>query len=201
MMALMSDYSVEIIWERFHTPLERFVRMRISDSMAADDVIQDVYVKIHSHLNTLRDDERLQSWVYQIARYTIYDYYRRQKMLYPLDHRVDDSTSTAPTDDLSISSERLAASLRTVIDALPERYRQAILLSELDGLKQREVAQRLGISVSGAKSRVQRGRALLREMMMACCWIEFDRYGHIIDHTPRGSSCRYEVENSFVDYA
>jgi RNA polymerase sigma-70 factor (ECF subfamily) len=190
----MVSCSPEAIWERFHTPLTRFVRQRVSDSATADDLLQDVYVKIHIHLDTLRDDRRLQSWIYQIARNTLHDYYRKQPPLDLMD--VEDipteETRSAEPELFDKTHERLATNLRTIIDQMPERYRQAVILAELEELPQREVARRLGLSVSGAKSRVQRGRLLLREMMLACCHLQFDHYGHVIDYTPRGHICRYE---------
>jgi RNA polymerase sigma-70 factor (ECF subfamily) len=191
----MAAHSLESIWETFHTPLAQFVRARVADASTAEDLLQDVYVKIHTHLDTLRDDERLPSWIYQIARNTIHDYYRRQKPLDLLDD-VDETLAESPSapefEALGRTPERLAASVHAIIDALPDHYRQAVILAELDGLTQREVADRLGLSLSGAKSRVQRGRALLREMMLACCSFQLDRYGNVIDYTPRGATCHYE---------
>ena len=191
---------MESIWETFHTPLVQFVRGRVPDSSTAEDLLQEVYVKIHTHLDSLRDDERLQSWIYQIARNTIHDYYRRQKPLAPLDafqETLEDislavSPFSSEFEPFGKTQERLAANLRAIIDTMPEHYRQAVILAELDGLTQRDVADQLGLSLSGAKSRVQRGRALLRELMLACCYFQFDRYGNVIDYTPRGTTCKYD---------
>jgi RNA polymerase sigma-70 factor, ECF subfamily len=74
-----------------------------------------------------------------------------------------------------------------MVYALPDPYRDAIVLTEFDGLSQKELAGRLGISVSGAKSRVQRGRALLKRQLLDCCQFEFDR-GSVIDCNPRQNS-------------
>jgi RNA polymerase sigma-70 factor (ECF subfamily) len=84
---------------------------------------------------------------------------------------------------------RLAASLRSMIDCLPEEYREALILTEFEGITQQELAQRLGLSLSGAKSRVQRGRKMLREMLLACCHFEFDRLGKVIDYYPHCQCC------------
>jgi RNA polymerase sigma-70 factor (ECF subfamily) len=75
-----------------------------------------------------------------------------------------------------------------MIYSLPEPYRDAVVLTELEGLTQRELANRLGISLSGAKSRVQRGRAQLKQMLDECCTFEFDRRGKVIDCTPRAKT-------------
>jgi RNA polymerase sigma-70 factor (ECF subfamily) len=76
-----------------------------------------------------------------------------------------------------------------MIHSLPGPYREAILLTELEGLSQVELARRLNISVSGAKSRVQRGRQQLKEMLLDCCEFETDRRGRVYGCTPRGEPC------------
>ena len=72
-----------------------------------------------------------------------------------------------------------------MIRQLPEKYRQAVQWSDLDGLPQQEVADRLGLSLSGAKSRIQRGRALLKDVLDQCCSFEFDRRGNVTDCDPK----------------
>jgi RNA polymerase sigma-70 factor (ECF subfamily) len=179
------NVSIESVWETFNTPLEKFVRRRLPDRQTADDVLQEVYLKIHGHLDGVRDEERLSAWVYQVARNTITDYYRAQKPIVEMDEAIPDE----PADANEAFAAQLAASVRRMADALPEPYREALLLAEYEGLTQREVAERLGISLSGAKSRVQRGRKLLREMLLACCHFEFDRLGRVIDYYPRCACC------------
>jgi RNA polymerase sigma factor (sigma-70 family) len=78
-MACAHEYSVEGVYESFHTGLRRFVLTKVSDPAAADDILQDVYLRIHTHIDSLRDCGRLQSWVYQIARNAIIDYYRGRR--------------------------------------------------------------------------------------------------------------------------
>jgi RNA polymerase sigma-70 factor (ECF subfamily) len=72
-----------------------------------------------------------------------------------------------------------------MIDRLPDPYRQALTLTELEGRTQRELADALGLSLSGAKSRVQRGREQLKELILACCHVEVDRRGGVVDYEPR----------------
>ena len=77
---------------------------------------------------------------------------------------------------------------------LPEHYRQALELTELEGVTQKEAAGRLGLSVSGMKARVQRGRSKLKDVIDDCCSIEFDRRGGLVDYhrrndTDAGNNC------------
>jgi RNA polymerase sigma-70 factor (ECF subfamily) len=177
------NYSVEMIWKTFNEPLERFIRRRVPDEDMAADLLQDVYVKIHTNMDTLRDTDRLQSWIYQIARNTVYDYYRTRKA------HLEIPEELAMPDADDDTSARLAEGLRSMIEELPDEYQVALRLTELEGLTQQELAARTGLSLSGAKSRVQRGRKMLREMLLACCHFEFDRHGKVIDYYPECQCC------------
>jgi RNA polymerase sigma-70 factor, ECF subfamily len=177
--------ETETIWRSLNAPLERFIRSRVPDTDTADDLLQDVYLKIHTRIDSLRDDERMQAWVYQIARNTVYDYYRSHKPALEITE-----VFPAPEDEADDEiAERLARSVRTMIDLLPPDYREALLLTDYEGLSQKELAERLGISLSGAKSRVQRARKMLREMLLLCCHFQFDRRGKVIDYYPRCQCC------------
>src|SRR6266568_2402510 len=79
--------------------------------------------------------------------------------------------------------------VKKLVDNLPHDYRQALILTEYEGLTQRELAERLGISISGAKSRVQRAREKVKLMLLKCCHFQFDRLGRIIDYEPNCACC------------
>lgn len=183
--------SVETIWDTFHARLSRFVRRRLPDGQSADDVLQEVYLKIHAHAADVRDEERMSGWVYQIARNAIHDFYRAQKPEHPIHDEIpllddNDPLTEDAADDIA---RRLAVSVRAMIDQMPADYREALILTEYEGMSQKELAEHLGLSLSGAKSRVQRGRKLLREMLLACCHFQFDRLGAVIDYYPRCGCC------------
>jgi RNA polymerase sigma-70 factor, ECF subfamily len=176
------NYSVDMVWNAFHEPLERFIRKRVSDEQIAADLLQDVYIKVHTHIDMLRQEDRLQSWIYQIARNTIYDHYRSHKPALIVSETLAAPETIETNDDFT---PRLAHMVFSMIDYLPEEYQVALRLTELEGITQQELAQQLGLSLSGAKSRVQRGRKLLRTAVLTCCQLEFDRRGKVIDYCPR----------------
>jgi RNA polymerase sigma-70 factor (ECF subfamily) len=97
----------------------------------------------------------------------------------------DENLAVADADQLNDASEKLAGSLRRMAQELPDRYKQAIMLTDFEGMKQTEVAKKLGISLSGVKSRVQRARKMLKELLLECCHVEFDRYGTVFDYHPK----------------
>jgi RNA polymerase sigma-70 factor (ECF subfamily) len=178
--------TVEAVWDSLNGKLSRFIRSRIDDDAAADDVLQEVYLKIHLNLDSVRAHDRIESWVYQIARNAVHDYYRQRVPT----AEIGEDIAVAEADDADDEIvRRLASSVRSMIDLMPDDYREALILTEYDGLTQAQLAQRLGISLSGAKSRVQRGRKMLREMLLACCHFQFDRLGKVLDYYPRCQCC------------
>ncbi len=175
--------TLEQIWHEFAERLGQFIRARVDDPATAEDIRQDVFVKIQGQLNQRKDPAKLQSWIYFIARNAIIDHYRSRKATVEVPE-----TLAAETEPKTEEIEELKAAFRRMIYSLPEPYREALVLTEFEGLTQQKLAARLGISLSGAKSRVQRGRAQLKAMLHECCTFEFDRRGKVIDCTPRGKA-------------
>lgn len=176
--------TIESIYNDFHSKLRNFIAGRVSDPDAAEDILQDVYLKIHLKIDGLRAEDRLESWIYQIARNAIIDHYRRAR---PIDELSDSLAS--PPDDEPDAVSQLASSVKGMLKCVPEKYRQALELTELQGLSQVELAARLDITVSGAKSRVQRAREKLKEAFLDCCHFEFDRLGRVVDYHPNCQKC------------
>jgi RNA polymerase sigma-70 factor, ECF subfamily len=178
------DFNLEPIYTDFHSKLHRFIAGRISDPDTAEDILQDVYLKIHSRIDGLREEDRLESWIYQITRNAIIDHYRRAR---PQDELSESLAS--PLDDEPDAVSQLASSVKGMLGCLDDKYHEALELTELQGLSQVELATRLDISVSGAKSRVQRAREKLKEAFLDCCHFEFDRLGRVVDYHPNCEKC------------
>lgn len=173
--------TVETVWNEFSSKLGQFIAARVTDPATAEDILQDVFVKIQRRLGELQDPAKLQGWLYQLARNAVIDHYRTRKETI----EVPESLPAEPPA-YNVGDEELKAAFRRLIDVLPEPYREAVVLTELEGLSQKELARRLGISLSGAKSRAQRGREQLKQMLLERCEFEFDRLGRvIIDCKPR----------------
>jgi RNA polymerase sigma-70 factor (ECF subfamily) len=175
--------TLETIWHEFAAKLSQFIRARVADQATAEDILQDVFVKIQGRLHTLEDPAKLQSWLYLITRNAIIDHYRTRKET----TEVPESLPAEPPEN-DMEMDELKAAFRRMIYSLPEPYRDALVLTEFEGLRQKELAKRLGISLSGAKSRVQRARAQLKQMLDECCTFEFDRRGKVIGCEPRAKA-------------
>jgi len=175
--------QVEQVWHSFHHPLKQFIVSKTGNDAAAEDILQDVFIKILNQLQNLKQEHKIKAWIYQITRNAIIDYYRKEKRLEELPA---DLPERIETENQNLNKE-ISACLRPFLEQLPEKYREALVLTEFDGHSQKELSELLGISFSGAKSRVQRGRQKLRELLDACCRFELDRYGNILDITPLGN--------------
>ena len=90
---------------------------------------------------------------------------------------------------MTLQIDDATALRQAMVAALPAIYRDALRLTEYDGLTQKELAQRLGLTVSGAKSRVQRARQLLRQTLLECCHFELDQRNAIISYQPHCGCC------------
>lgn len=178
----MAD-TLEKIWNDFAGQLRTFIRRRVADDAEAEDILQDVFLKLARRAEDLPAAEKLPGWIFLITRNAIIDRHRTRKATVPVPESLALETNAAP-DEL----EGLCAAFRRMIRNLPEPYRQAIVLTELESVPQVELAKRLGISVSGAKSRVQRARQMLKQSLLDCCQFEFDRRGGMTDCEPRKDS-------------
>jgi RNA polymerase sigma-70 factor (ECF subfamily) len=155
--------TVEHIWHEFAEKLGQFICSKVADPASAEDFLQDIFVRIQNRLGQLRYPAKLQGWLFLIARNAIIDHYRTRKETVEVPESLADE---AKEDDHELME--LKAAFRRMIYSLPEPYREALLLTEFDGLTQQELSQRVGISLSGAKSRVQRGREQLKQMLEKC---------------------------------
>jgi len=187
------------LWSAFGERLWAFIRRRVDSDADADDILQEVFLRIHRHADTVERQERLVSWLFQVTRNVIADYYRapvrRRELpagapsdLEEAEERAWDSMEDGDSESLEAQRE-LAACLRPMIEQLPPRYRTAVTLVDLEGVLQKEAAARAGVSLSGMKSRVQRGRQALEHLLHDCCRIELDAGGRITDYQPRGDGC------------
>lgn len=177
--------TIETIWQQFSLDLGRFIRGRVNDTALADDLLQETFVRIHNHIDSLQDETRLQAWMYQITRNVIADHFRRQE-------KENRRNQNLPEHHEYEDNEAMAEAVQDMIkmmDSLPPDYCQALCLTELEGLSQKEYAERLGLSYSAAKSRVQRARKMLCDMLMQCCHYQFDKYGTVLAIYPAGCCC------------
>jgi RNA polymerase sigma-70 factor, ECF subfamily len=179
------------IWSTFNSHLKAYIISQIKNEHDAKDVLQDVFLKIHDNLHKLRDFDRLESWIFQITRNKINDYYRlqkkNQKLTDKISYEISDEDHLSEFDSYSMPD---SSWLKPFVDELPAKYRQALVMTEYENKTQREMADELGLSIPGAKSRVQRARKKIKELILACCHFDFDHFGNVLEFTSKKQSCK-----------
>lgn len=179
-------------WEGLRAELLRFVRSRVGDAAAADDIVHDVLLRAWRELQGPEPPVHLRGWLYRVTRNAIVDHYRaRQPGAVAVEAAEEDGAAamaTAESADDASAEQELARCLEPMLATLPPDQREALALAEVQGLTQREVAESAGLSLSGAKSRVQRARRKLRDAVLACCRVEVDRRGGVVDFRRRGGA-------------
>ncbi len=168
--------------------LRRFVARRVRPEHV-DDLVQDILLRMHERAGDLHDEARLPGWAFRIAQSVVADHHRRKRpeiaSADAAEHEADDAEADADGN----VNEIVAGWLRPMLALLPAEYEQAVELVDVEGLSQRAYAERAGLSISGAKSRVQRGRRMLEEVVRACCDLETDARGNVIGYQRRACGC------------
>lgn len=177
--------NTEDIWNKYNSNLLAFVKSRVGGKEIAEDILQEAFIKVHEKINTLKDSAKLESWLYQITRNSIVDYYRAKDPKQELPSWVAGSE----IEGENIIRRELSGCLASMINELPEKYRLAVQMSEIDGRTQKEVAEKESISLSGAKSRIQRGRNLLKAMLHGCCEIEINSKNQMVSYEKKKNGC------------
>jgi len=174
------------IWNDLNEQLFNFVNKKVQNSEAAKDIVQDVFLKVNTKIGTLKNHDKIIPWIFQITRNEISNHFRSQKLEEGLDNL---SLEEQEIEDLT---PEFSQCLLPMINTLPDKYKEALTLSEIENMSQKRMAERLDISYSGAKSRVQRGRDLLKSSLLQCCEISVDKYGNVLSYHMRNCDDRCE---------
>lgn len=172
-------------------PLRAFIRRRVSDAHLAEDLAQEVLLRAAGHLDDAPEGERLVGWVFRIARNVVIDHYRspRSRAQPGLEAVAEPAAAAAMDASMDDAAERdMAGCLKPMMAHLPPADREALEWTEFEGISQQALADRIGLTLPAAKSRVQRARRRLRELFVECCAVQMDRTGRVIDHHPTARS-------------
>lgn len=168
--------DVNEAWAAHRRMLMEFVVKRVGNPMLADDIVHDVLIKAYERMSALRQPTKLQAWLYQMTRHAIVDHYRKKRMEPLPDDIVDDENSQPRFE------RELSACLSPLMSDMEEPYRSALQAADIEGVGQKEIAERSGLSLSGAKSRLQRARRMLRDRLLECCRAEVNRQGSLVEY-------------------
>ena len=176
------------IWNEFSGQIRGYLLKKVKQTDDAEDLLQETFIKIHSRLGDLKDENKLAPWIYQIVRNSLTDYYRKRNLE---TSEFQEETTVADSGEQSddIYSACISGCLKVFIDRLPEKYREPLVLSDIKGLKQKDIAEQMNLSYSGLKSRVQRGREMIKEMFVDCACISENKNGKLLSDNLDHESC------------
>ena len=180
--------KIRNIYIKFNSDLLKFIKSKIDNKQDAEDILQNVYIKIDKSLGKLNDESKIKSWIFTITRNTIFDFYKKkQKHPYELN---DDILNVIEKDDNNNYLSEMTGCISHMLKELPGNYSEALKIVYLEWKSQKELSEKLWISIPWAKSRIQRGRRILKENFIKCCKPEYNKNWNIIDlHKKKCTKC------------
>ena len=167
---MKNSHNLDEVWNEFSGQIRSYLLNKVRQTDDADDLLQDIFIKINNNLDELQDEKKLAPWIYRIVRNSLTDYYRSANLdTSKLNEEITASETADNGDD--IYSACVSGCLQIFIEKLPEKYREPLVLSDIDGRKQKDIAKEMNLSYSGLKSRVQRGREMIKEMFVDCAYM------------------------------
>ena len=175
--------TTQQVWTKYATDLKRFIFSKVKDEAIADDILQDSFLKIHTKLHTLKDLNKLKSWLFSIARNSVLDYFKASNKTFEF-------ASFESETQLEEHAHTEKDCLRGILHNLPKKYRDPIFLSDIKGMKQQEVAIQLKQSISTTKSQIQRARKLIAQGFMDCCGYVLNEEGNLVGEIQDKEDCK-----------
>ncbi len=182
--SMIKESYLSVYWKQNQDKLKDFICKKVNGMDHCNDILHDLFFKIRANEEKIALLEKPSSYIIKMAQNAVIDYYRQQQMKFVVDPAVVLNNWQQEISDNEIYN----ISLLPFIERLPATYREAIVMSELEGVSQKEMANRLGISYTAVKSRVQRARKMLKQSILDCCNYRFDKFGNILGiNEPRPS--------------
>lgn len=172
------------LWETYHMDLEHFIFSKVKDEQITNDLIQEIFIKVHTKLDSLQDETKVKSWLFSIARNATMDYFKKSAKTVPL------NTFDIKDESWEETAHSPQDCLPGIIKNLPKKYRNPLFLSDIKGLKQAAVAKRLKLSLPTVKSQIQRARKLIKQGYIDCCDYRVNDKGFLVGETKEKDNCK-----------
>ncbi len=171
------------IWELHADDIKYFILSKVKDAVVAEDLLQETFIKVHTKLNTLKDQDKLKSWLFAIARYTVLDYFKSKKLVYE-----------TTDEDFIFEEQKLEHTevdcLHGIIKSLPKKYRDPLFLRDIKGVKQQQIAEQLHLPLPTIKSQIQRGRKMIAQGFVDCCDFVINEEGYLVGEIKDKADCK-----------
>jgi len=175
--------KTKTVWDLYAEDVKYFILSKVKNDTLADDLLQETFIKVHIKLRTLEESSKLKSWVFAIARHTVMDHFRRQKL--------DGDLSMDAIVSEQIPPEHTKEDcLHGIIKNLPKKYREPLVLADIQGLKQAQISERLNLPLPTVKSQIQRGRKLISQGFVDCCDFKMNAEGYLVGELKEREHCK-----------
>lgn len=171
------------IWNTYSDDIKHFILSKVKDAVVTDDLLQETFIKVHTKLDTLKDSNKLKSWLFAIARYTVLDYFRNNNITYEM------SEAAMVFDDQKLEHTKEDC-LKGIIKSLPKKYRYPLFLSDIKGIKQAQISEQLHLPLPTVKSQIQRGRKLIAQGYIYCCDLKVNDAGYLVGEIKEKEDCK-----------
>lgn len=175
------------IWQDHKKELHNYIYKRVKDRDLANDLLQEVLLKVYNFCLTRSGVRNLRSWLFQIAHNTIIDHYRKSKKY------TDKEVPEMPVEDENQAFKEAVQFIEPMLSFLPDEYAIPLKMADIEGLKQADIAKSLNLSLPATKSRIQRARQLLKAEFITCCNFETDAQGNLISFNIKDSCIPLQV--------
>jgi RNA polymerase sigma-70 factor (ECF subfamily) len=180
------DQKITAIWNEFHKELRGFILKRTQNVLITDDILQDVFVKILTNMAKIDHAENIRPYLYGIVKNTINDYFRKAH------HSLGEESIPeilSSEDEKSLNEKVAECCIRPFIMQLNPQDQEVLLKVEFENLSQKELAEQLGMSYSGLKSRLQRAKEKLKNQIVDCCAYKSDAFGNLLESNQKNCAC------------
>jgi len=178
-------YDFDDVWKEFNEKLLNYIKAKVKNSHDAEDILQNVFIKIYNNFEQLEKQSAIKYWIYKITNNAIIDFYKKKKdvsvtpeSLYKVKDEVD---------SIDHMNDEIAKCIGNMLFGLPEKYQYVYDMYENKEMKHKEIAEALDISVSASKVRLKRAKEMFKERLLKCCDFEVDKYGNILDYNQKGN--------------
>jgi len=181
---MVNSENISLLWQTFSEGLRSFIMSKVKNDADTEDILQNVFIRVHDNIGTLSDRSKIKPWLYQVTRNLIVDHFRKKRF-----DQIDFKNYTVVERSSVKFMDEAVSDMVKMMDDLPPEYCEALCQTEIGGMSQKEYAEKAGLSYSGAKSRVQRARIMLKQMLLECCHYQFDKYGTVFNIEPGCCHC------------
>lgn len=180
----------EEVWNKYSSKLKNYIMSNISDKYEAEDILQEVGVRIKKYEDKIKNIKNVEAWLFKVSKNLITDHYRNKNKTLLVED-INTMEIVSPSEEVNFNTE-VSSCLLKLVEYLPPSYKEAIIESDYHGEKQTVLGQKWGLSSSGSKNRVQRARKKLRATLLGCCEVKYDNLGNIIEFNNKNNK-----ENKF----